>query len=768
MRRLAHRLLGAACLGVAPLQAQAPAERAAFLAFRDTLATITDEGALGTRRQALREAVRAEMDDLTLMRLGAVWHRLGEVDGNAAAFSAARSAFEEVTERRPDWPLAWDGIAAAVLGERQSSSGLVTGIVDIFGGQPDRRVAEHFLRGAQADSLWHHGLATLLGTAVRSSETTLRGVALEAARLAAPLAVSAHPSLRMDRARLERDDGILDSALAQLEALVEAEPEAADAHLELARVRFMLGRGDGLRSWYRGLGLADSAVYAAYRRDLLLVFADSVLEQLDAAAPADRPELARREWQRQDPDGLPVIADRLRDHYRRFDFARRHYRLRRDPPPQDPLDWAGSFDARGRIYVRHGRPAIRTSLGRHGGPEVEATLRIVGAPPNETWRYGPPDDRARLYHFVVRERGGDFTLAESALDILGLTAQYRMFRTEDVPEGVALDSLPPPIQTYGAELVSMIAQELLLSRAPAHPVYAEMVRQGKGGAEALQLAERTIGRTSTALASQWALQYELPLDADVAVLAVGQEGGQPVLQVGFAIAGSALLPIRTPRGVGYQVRMRAAVMNAAGEVVASVDTTRGFLTGTALRPQDRLLGRLPIPVPPGSHRVRVALEADGLGLVAPRVHVDVPAPATPTLALSDLALGTRAVRLPWQTATGDTAWIHPGRTFTTREPLELYFEVLGLASGADYRVDIAVIRVSGRDALSAAAERVLAQGGNADLTLGFDQRHPGRVAGVSREISLARLRPGEYVLEVRVHTADGAQAVRRQPFVLTR
>jgi hypothetical protein len=747
---------------------QAPAERAALATFRDTVRALTDEGELVARRQALRTAVRTEMNDLTLMRLGIVWHRLGQVTGNGAAYGAARSAFEEVTERRPDWPLAWDGIADAALGEYQSTSGVVTGIVDMFGGQPTRRVAQHYLRGAEADTLWYEGLAGLLAAAVRSSDPTLREVGLAAARLAAPLAVSRHRALRLDRARLERDDGVLDSALAQLEALVEAEPEAADAHLELARVRFMLGRGDGLRSWYRGLGLADSVVYAAYRRDLELVFPDSVLDRLDAAAPAGRPELARREWQRQDPDGLPVIADRLRDHYRRFDFARRHYRLRRDPPPEDPLDWAGSFDARGRIYVRHGRPAIRTSLGRHGGPEVEATLRIVGAPPNETWRYGPPDETARLYHFVVRERGGDFTLAESALDILGLTAQYRMFRTEDVPEGVSLDSLPPPIQTYGAELVSMIAQELLLSRAPAHPVYAEMVRQGKGGAEALQLAERTIGRTSNALPSQWALQYELPLDADVAVLAIGQEGGQPTLQVGFAIAGSALLPIRTPRGVGYQVRMRAAVINEAGDVVASVDTTRGFLTGAALRPQDRLLGRLPIPVPPGRHRVRVALEADGLGLVAPRMQVDVPAPGTPALALSDLALGARTVHLPWQAVTGDTAWMHPGRTFTVREPLELYFEVLGLAAGTAYRVDVAVIRVSGRDALSAASARVLAQGGNADLTLGFDQRHPGGVAGVSREISLARLRPGEYVLEVSVRTADGTRAVRRQPFVLAR
>jgi hypothetical protein len=106
------------------------------------------------------------------------------------------------------------------------------------------------------------------------------------------------------------------------------------------------------------------------------------------------------------------------------------------------------------------------------------------------------------------------------------------------------------------------------------------------------------------------LRYELPLTAEVTVLAVDREAGAPLIQVAFAIAGSSLLPIRTARGVGYRVRMRAAVLDADGAVIASVDTTRGFLTSTVLRPQDHLLGRLPIAVPPGRHSVRVALEAD--------------------------------------------------------------------------------------------------------------------------------------------------------------
>lgn len=749
-----------------PASAQSPSVRAELAAHAADLASVTDQRDLVRRREALRAVVRAGRDDPALLRLGQVWLRLAAVSGNAAGYGAARSAFEEVTERHPDWPLAWDGIAEAAWGEHQATSGVITGFLDMFGAQPLQRVARRYVRGAEVDTTHAAGLVALARRAERSDEADLRELALHALRLAADLPVAVDPALRLARARLERDDGVLDSALVQLERLVGTTPDAGEANLELARVRFVMGRLDGLTPWYHGLGHADGAVYAAYRRDLAMVFPDSSLARLDAAAPAARPAIARREWQRQDPDGLPVVADRLRDHYRRLAFARRHYRLRHAVRGPDPLDWCGAFDARGLVYVRQGPPVVRTSLGRHGGPDVTATLRVVGAPPNETWRYGARDEDARLYHFVVREPGGDFTLAESAMDILGLTAQYRMFRTEDVPEGVPLDSLPPPVKTYGAELVSMIAQELLLSRAPAHPIYDRMLREGKSGAEALQLAERTIGRTSVETGPSWSLQYELPLDAAVTVLAVGQEDGQPQLQVAFAIAGSALLPIRTTRGVGYRVRMRAAVRDASGEVVASVDTVRGFLTGAALRPQDHLLGRLPIAVPPGRHTVRVALEADGLGMLAPRTTVDVVAPRTPALALSDLAIGTRTVQLPWATSRADTAWVNPLGTYSARQPMELYFEVLGLPAGTPYRAEVAVIRVSGRDRITAEAARVAREGGDAALTIRFDGRHPGGVAGVARELSLSRLRPGEYVLEVRVSAGGGTSAVRRQPFLL--
>lgn len=743
-------------LVVTPTEAQAPAARSSLATFRDSLQSIDNADWLLQQRELLRGEVRDGVGDLSLVRLGLVWLRLAEVTGDGDGFGSAASAFEEVTERRPDWPLAWDGLAEASYGELRSQQDAITYILEMFGADPNARVARRFVRGAEVDPGHRDGLLRLALQAEPSEDQTLREIALAALRYATALPVSADPLIRLARSRLERDAGFLDSASVQLEALVKAEPANAEALLELARIRFIMGHIDGLGPWYRGLAAADSSVYRAYRRDLAWVIPDSLLSRLDGIAPAERPVAARREWQRQDPDGLPVIGDRLRDHYRRLEFARQNYRRRLDGRRADPLDWSGPLDARGEVYVRHGAPAHRASLD------------IVGAAPNETWRYGPPDERALIFHFMVREKGGDFTRAESALDILAQTNQYRMFRAAEMPQGVAPDSLPPPIQTYGAELVSAIARELFASRLGTHPVYRQLLDAGKDGAQVLQQSERLIGRTSRDAGPTWSLGYELPLTAEVTVLAVDREAGAPLIQVAFAIAGSSLLPVRTARGVGYRVRMRAAVLDADGAVVASVDTTRGFITGTVLRPQDHLLGRLPIAVPPGRHSVRVALEADGLGLVTPRQFIDVPPPDGPQLALSDLVLGTRSVALPWVTSRRDTAWINPLRSFPRDSPLELYFEATGIPTGAEYRVEVAFIRVSGRDAISREAERVVERGGRADLTIGFDQRHSSGVAGIAREISLNRLQPGEYVIELTLITTDGARVMRRQPLLVTR
>ena len=74
-------------------------------------------------------------------------------------------------------------------------------------------------------------------------------------------------------------------------------------------------------------------------------------------------------------------GERLREHYRRLLYARRHFALtvsRRFYGPADAYRSGGmEIDDRGVIYVRHGEPSDR--------------LRpfVFGLMPNESWRLQP-------------------------------------------------------------------------------------------------------------------------------------------------------------------------------------------------------------------------------------------------------------------------------------------------------------------------------------------------------------------------------------------
>ena len=87
---------------------------------------------------------------------------------------------------------------------------------------------------------------------MRQLVNTRLDVALAALRRASRTAASRHPDVLLARARVERLAGSPDSALAAVDALLAREPRNAAALLELARVRFALGRLDGGDPWYRG------------------------------------------------------------------------------------------------------------------------------------------------------------------------------------------------------------------------------------------------------------------------------------------------------------------------------------------------------------------------------------------------------------------------------------------------------------------------------------------------------------------------------------
>lgn len=759
--RLAPALL-VLVLGLpAPGASQSPPMRVALAAFQDSLAREVDSSLITLKRGNTVTAAARKGDSLPelTLRSGLIALRLGELTGQLDHYEMALDAFEYNREIHPDWPWPWYGAALAHLGGVRLQSSVTEGVRAFFGAGDAERATRELVQSVTLDPSFVQGIARLAESAIARRNAIDGKSALDALRAVASQAAGRTPELLLSRARLEREFGMPALALEPLQRLLALRPGLAMALLELARSRFVLGQTDGTEPWFEGLATADGAVLAAYRSDISPLVPDSILAAFDRAAPADRVQLMRRYWADLEPDRLPATAERLRDHYIRLDYARRHYRLHRlaDTRGIDPavVGMGSELDDRGIIYVKH------------GPPDEWGEAKLAGVPPNETWSYHRPDATELIFHFALRDREGEFRRYSSLLDILARSNQFRAFADHEGRPADG-DTLPRPLQTYGAELSAQLAQELMLSRWNVSPVYRQILAAGKGGTDSLQAEEREIGERAAASPGSFALRYELPLPSHIQVLAVGDRLSGGTVQAVYAVRAGDLVAHQTSRGFLYRLRLRAAVVNAAGDLVAAIDTTRDFVAAMLLAPDDALTGRFPIAVPPGSFTVRATLESDSHGTVTPRQRLEVPAPTGATLALSDLVLGAGSVRVAWQPQARDSVWVNPLQRFSAREPMKLYYEVSGLPAGADYSTTLSVFRISGDSTVSAAASDVVASGGTPALSISYEQRHPGGVAGVHRELSLARLKPGEYVLQIAATMEGRPRVVRRQAFAVAK
>ena len=745
----------------APLAGQDPVGVEAIAHWTDSLRTMgTADSLRALHRVVLARADSLRGDPAAEVRLGEIGLRLGDATGQGRGYTRAPQADATLAEDPPAWGYPRYGLALAMIGEARSGS-VGFGLKRMLGLDPAAEMVAALVASTGADSSDTQWVVQFGRRALRTREALDEEVAIRALRAVPTRAMARDAPLALVRARLEREAGDKDSAVAVIERAARLHPDDALVLRAQAQMRFVAGRGDGAGPWYHGLASASEESLRRYRRDLELVVPDSVLAQLDAAEAADRPGIIRRFWASQDPDGLPTAHDRLAEHYRRLEFARHHYvrhSLRRQHPVHE-LDTLGidTFDARGETMLRHGSPRERTSIGTNDGPEVRVTLRIIGMPPNESWSYRDSDGTERFYHFAILEKDGDFVHLESVLDLLAQSEQFKRFRRGERPAEAT-------IKTWGAELVSEVAQELFRSRQEMSPIYARMFNAGMAGADSLQRLEREIGRLAALKPYSYELGFELPMNGAIDILAVGTDRAGPIMQLSFAIPGSDVTPqpLRT-RGVVYPVRMRVAVTDGSGETILQVDTTRGFVAPRRLANNEYLVGQLPLRVPPGSYRVRASLEAERRGMLSRPTTVRLPAPGRPGLALSDVSVGTRSVRIAWPAPGADTAWANPLHRFTTAEPMELYFEVHGLEAGTRFTTAIAVDRASEVPAFTTSCTV-----SGTMLTVEFAGEHPGGTHRVTRAVSLERLRPDDYVLAITVTSEDGQSERRCRNFTVAR
>ena len=645
----------ALCLLGSVLYAQTPEQRRAIDGFRDTLQTITDSTLLQSREERLlRAAQRTRNDAMLHLRLGQLALRQGDLGGPSHLDDAA-SEFNWATDLAPQWPYAWFGLGLAeyALGNRLTSNQA----------QRPAPASEAWSRASHAfarASVLEPGLAArleeLARRALREREPDKAAVVREALRRA----VSEVRGVRAARlvlalGRVQRETG--DSgAIRSFESYLASGENRALGQLELGRALLLAGDLRGMALYLAGAAEEDPVAIAEYRTDLLPIAGEAELADFELRRGPTRAETLRRFWMLRDRLELRRDGERLAEHLRRLQLARREFVIVSD-------DGSERLDDRGRIYIRHGEPDDRASFA------------IPGVEPNESWRYhrGGSD---LVLHFVARQTPNDFRLVESVLDVATLPIEL---------------SVPAGGGATGAAGSS--TEQLLRSRSALAPVYGQARAARRDHVAAYLAEERALGRRGIQVGTRsdsYPLRFERDLDAWGSLLVAGGSGPQPAIQVVFAIPGYAIEPATGAAGFVYPVRLRFIALDAQGEVVASVDTVTRIELGGPVPANRSLLGRVAIPVRSGRLLTHATIQyGEHAGTAFEVDTVAVPAPGGGELALGDLLLGAPRGKLTIPLGERTEVTLSPGGVVHRSDGALVGIEIFGLEPGG--RVELKLL-----------------------------------------------------------------------------
>jgi hypothetical protein len=305
--------------------------------------------------------------------------------------------------------------------------------------------------------------------------------------------------------------------------------------------------------------------------------------------------------------------------------------------------------------------------------------------------------------------------------------------------------------------------QLILSRQSLSPLYNRMLNWGDFGAAAARAQERNLGAASIAQGTTtdtYELQFTRTLRAVGDLVAVGRTSQGSLGHFVFGIAEPGTSGRSVGNGVQYSLRVRLAVLDDRNRAVGRVDTVITIVRAQPLKAKEYLIGRAAISLPPGRWSYRAVLQqGDSAGVVLPRDSVRVSATDGTSLALSDIALGTPGHAVPWITEVRTTVLLAPTALFRKGDEIQIYYEASGARTGQPYRHEITVLKRKKRDSGTQ---------GKPLVSLAFDEAAQGDVIRSSRVVRLDRLKPGDYMVEVKIIGANGDTRVRRRAIRLTK
>jgi GWxTD domain-containing protein len=736
--------------GAAPaLPAQSPADRAGIEALRDSLGTVRDSAALRQLEAATIAIAKQRRDDpLVHLRLGFIGYRLGELTTGKSHYDDAAGEFEWAAELRADWPYPWYGLGLAELAVGESSVIAIENLRQMLGKDYLSKAARAFARATEVDPTFSSAVVDLANTALSQRVKPRLDVALAAVRLAAASPGGrGQAEVQLVRGRVEREAGEADSALAGFRGFLAVGGDSGIGLLELARTYYFARRApDGWRAYLAGARAATSAsALTLYRTDLSWIADSADLGAFDALPdPAARAGWLEGFWARRDVIEARNVGERLAEHYRRWFYARRSFRLVSRHRHYDITEVYRAkqleFDDRGVIYLRHGEPDRRARFIC----AVPEQPNGEGCATNESWLYRR-EDGDLIFHFAARGDVQDYKLIESLVDALG-------FR-----RGVQAGSRADP----------QVA-ELYASREQFGPLYGRVGHSLSAQGSAIA-QDRAQGRRNIALGTtsdSYAQRFEQPLDVVVSAFVVGAAaaGGGQTLHVVFAVPGERLTAEPGGGGILYPLQFRVVVSDSAERVVARLDTLRIFGARQALRQPAYLTGRLTLDVPPGRYRYRFLVTTpDGTaGDLVRQDSLEVSALGGGGFAVSDVVVGREGSGLVWVQAS-DTVRLNPLGRFPEGSAAELYYEIYGLARGASYHTVVRLEREGHRSVFGAL--RGVFGGGRAPVLLAFDAAADGPVTRVHRGVALRDVAKGTYRLTVVISDpASGLSATRTRRF----
>ncbi len=704
---------------VSLLTAQSHTQPPAFQHLRDSLSAIDDTAAL---RSLFRSHKSHRDDAAAALRSGLVALRLGELRADPD-FSEARSRFRHASRLQPASLEAWYGLGLAEAGRSEWEMSVGLNLGNRVGLKALERSAAHYRRALDANP-GYAPAALALARVTRELRDTTRLTSATTSLRHAALAPTAPAEIVLEWGRVERAAGRPESALVAFERYLSRNENRALGLLELARTQLAIGHPEGESSYYEGASLADTGVASEYLADIEPLI-DSGVARPVSIKGAELAQHLKEFWGDRDRLELRREGERLREHYRRLQYARLHFPLTISRRFYGRLDAYRSHDSavddRGVIYIRHGEPQTR--------------LRpfVFGAMPNESWRYIRAEGDLLLHFSAGWDNNGggdlyDYRLVRSVLDLRGAA---------DAPR-----------------------DQLLLSRQSLSPTYARMLNWGRYGAANARALERSIGTASIAVATTTdthELEFRDRLTAVADLIAVGGSAAGSVTHLVFGIAAPGMSPDTLNGSASYPVRVRLVALDQLDRPLTSLDTTVVIRHPRPLTAREFLVGRAELTLPPGKWRYRASLQqGDSAGVVLPRQSVTVAATDGASLALSDLALGSRGRAVPWVTDVADTVLLAPSAQFRKDSDVELYYEATGATPGLQYRHEITVLR----------ADRAEPKDRRPLVSLSFDEAAADSVIRSQRVVRLDRLKEGSYVVEVRITASDGSSRARQRSFRL--